>query len=72
MEKSGRRVLSPSQGQTIDDEIERVQLDCGLTSPYFVTELKTHGVEFENPLILLGRRLACCRCIAFAGGCCAD
>jgi hypothetical protein len=34
-------ITTVTEGPTIDDEIEGVQFDCGCTSPYFITEMKS-------------------------------
>ena len=33
--------------------VDGVQIDCGLTSPHFVTNTEKHKTELENPLILI-------------------
>ena len=42
---------SPTE-DTYVDVVDGVQVDCGLTSPHFVTNTEKHSCELENPLIL--------------------
>ena len=42
---------SPTE-DTYVDIVDGVQLDCGLTSPHFVTNTEKHLCELDNPLIL--------------------
>jgi chaperonin GroEL len=42
---------SPTE-DTYVDIVDGVQLDCGLTSPNFVTNTEKHTCELENPLVL--------------------
>ena len=42
---------SPTE-DTYVDVVDGVQMDCGLTSPHFVTNTEKHTCELENPLIL--------------------
>jgi chaperonin GroEL len=42
---------SPTE-DTYVDIVDGVQIDCGLTSPHFVTNTEKHTCELESPLIL--------------------
>ena len=42
---------SPTE-ETYVEIVDGVQLDCGLTSPHFVTNTEKHTCELDNPLIL--------------------
>lgn len=57
MERVGRDgVITVQDGNTIDDQLEVVEgmkFERGFISPYFINELKTTRVEYENPLLLL-------------------
>ena len=61
MEKVGKEgVITVKEGHTIEDEIEiteGIRFDRGYISPYFVTDIKTHMVEFDKPLILLSEKI---------------
>jgi chaperonin GroEL len=39
--------------ETYVDLVDGVQIECGLTSPHFVTNTEKHKCELENPLILI-------------------
>jgi chaperonin GroEL len=60
MEKVGKEgVITVKEDRTIDDEIEiteGMRFDRGFISPYFVTDVKSQKVEFENPFILLSEK----------------
>lgn len=60
MEKVGKEgVITVKEGTTTEDELEvteGMKFDRGYISPYFVTNIKTAKVEFENPLILLSEK----------------
>ena len=43
---------SPSEDTYVDIS-DGVQIDCGMTSPHFVTNTDKHICELENPLILI-------------------
>ena len=43
---------SPTE-ETYVELVDGVQIDCGLTSPHFVTNTEKHKAELENPLILI-------------------
>jgi chaperonin GroEL len=46
-------VITVKEGLMIDDEIkitERMRFDPGFISPYFVTDMKSQGVKFEERL----------------------
>ncbi len=53
MEKVGKEgVITVKEGKTLEDEIEiteGMRFDRGYISPYFITDVKTAKVEFENP-----------------------
>ena len=40
-------------GDTYVDMVDGVQMDCGLTSPHFVTDLDKQRAVLDNPLILI-------------------
>ena len=42
---------SPTE-DTYVDIVDGVQLDCGLTSPHFVTNVDKQACELDNPLVL--------------------
>jgi chaperonin GroEL len=60
MEKVGKEgVITVKEGKTIEDELEiteGMRFDRGYISPYFVTDVKSGKVEFENPLILISEK----------------
>ncbi|KAG9236121.1 putative heat shock protein 60 [Amylocarpus encephaloides] len=60
MEKVGKEgVITVKEGKTMEDELEvteGMRFDRGFVSPYFITDTKTHKVEFEKPLILLSEK----------------
>ena len=39
--------------ETYVELVDGVQIDCGLTSPHFVTNTEKHKAELENPLVLI-------------------
>ena len=43
---------SPTE-ETVIDIVSGAQLDCGLTSPHFVTNVEKHTCELDNPLVLI-------------------
>ena len=43
---------SPTE-ETYVELVDGVQIECGLTSPHFVTNTEKHKAELENPLILI-------------------
>ena len=43
---------SPTE-ETYVEVVDGVQIDCGLTSPHFVTDKDKHICELDNPLILI-------------------
>ena len=43
---------SPTE-DTYVDIVDGVQVDCGLTSPHFVTNTEKHSCELDNPLIFI-------------------
>ena len=43
---------SPSE-DTYVDIVDGVQLDCGITSPHFVTNTEKYSCELDNPLVLI-------------------
>jgi len=52
----GDGVITVQDGNTIEDQldvVEGMRFDRGFISPYFINELKTTKVEYENPMILL-------------------
>ena len=51
--KNGVVLMEESETEdTYVDIVDGVQLDCGLTSPHFVTNTEKHTCELDNPLIL--------------------
>ena len=56
-EKVGKNgVVLMEEGELEDtyvDIVDGVQVDCGLTSPHFVTNTDKHACELENPFILI-------------------
>jgi chaperonin GroEL len=38
---------------TYVDVVDGVQIDCGITSPHFVTNTEKHTCELDNPLVLI-------------------
>nr|BAA09171.1 heat-shock protein [Schizosaccharomyces pombe] len=60
MERVGKEgVITVKEGRTISDELEvteGMKFDRGYISPYFITDVKSQKVEFENPLILLSEK----------------
>ena len=52
--KNGVVLMEESEtNETYVDLVDGVQIDCGLTSPHFVTNTEKHKCELENPLILI-------------------
>ena len=52
--KDGVVLMETSEtDETSVELVDGVQLECGLTSPYFVTNTEKHKSELENPLILI-------------------
>ena len=50
--KSGVVLMEESQTEdTYVDIVDGIQLDCGLTSPHFVTNTEKHTCELDNPLV---------------------
>jgi len=43
---------SPTE-DTYVDVVDGVQIDCGITSPHFVTNTEKHTCELDNPLVLI-------------------
>ncbi|ODQ67314.1 chaperonin GroL [Nadsonia fulvescens var. elongata DSM 6958] len=60
MEKVGKEgVITCREGKTLEDELdvtEGMRFDRGFISPYFITDVKSGKVEFENPLILISEK----------------
>ena len=51
--KNGVVLMEESDTEdTYVDIVDGVQLDCGLTSPHFVTDTEKHTCELDNPYIL--------------------
>ena len=44
---------SSDTDETYVDVVEGVQLECGLTSAYFITDKEKNRAELENPLVLI-------------------
>ena len=52
--KNGVVLMEESDSEdTYVDVVDGVQVDCGLTSPHFVTNTDKHVCELDNPLILV-------------------
>jgi len=52
--KDGVVLIEESEtGETFTDFVDGTQLECGLTSPYFVTDNDKQKCELEKPLILI-------------------
>ena len=52
--KNGVVLMEESDSEdTYVDVVDGVQVDCGLTSPHFVTNTDKHICELDNPLILV-------------------
>jgi len=52
--KDGVVLMESSEtDETYVDVVDGVQIDCGLTSPHFVTDTEKQRVVLENPLILI-------------------
>ena len=52
--KNGVVLMEESETEdTYVDIVDGVQVDCGLTSPHFVTNTEKHTCELENPLIFI-------------------
>ncbi len=50
--KNGVVLMEESESEdTYVDIVDGVQIDCGLTSPHFVTNTEKHICELENPLV---------------------
>ena len=43
---------SPTE-YTYVEIVDGVQVDCGLTSPHFVTNTEKHVAELDNPLVFI-------------------
>ena len=52
--KNGVVLMEESEtNETYVDLVDGVQIECGLTSPNFVTNTEKHKCELENPLVLI-------------------
>ena len=52
--KDGVVLMETSEtDETSVELVDGVQIECGLTSPYFVTNTEKHKAELEDPLILI-------------------
>ena len=52
--KNGIVLMETSEtNETYVDVVEGVQIECGLTSAYFVTDKEKNRAELENPLVLI-------------------
>ena len=52
--KNGVVLMEESEtDETYVDLVDGAQIECGLTSPHFVTNTEKHKSELENPLILI-------------------
>ena len=52
--KNGVVLMEESETEdTYVDVVDGVQVDCGLTSPHFVTNTEKHTCELENPLVFI-------------------
>ena len=40
-------------GDTYTEIVDGVQIDCGLTSPHWVTNKEKHKAELDNPYVLI-------------------
>ena len=51
--KHGVVLMEESETEdTYVDVVDGVQIDCGLTSPHFITNTEKHVAELDNPLVL--------------------
>jgi chaperonin GroEL len=52
--KNGVVLMEESESEdTYVDVVDGVQVDCGITSPHFITNTDKHICELDNPLILI-------------------
>ena len=52
--KNGVVLMEESESEdTYVDVVDGVQIDCGVTSPHFITNTDKHVCELDNPLILI-------------------
>ena len=52
--KNGVVLMEESESEdTYVDVVDGVQIDCGITSPHFVTNAEKHTCELDNPLVLI-------------------
>jgi chaperonin GroEL len=52
--KDGVVLMEESETEdTYVDMVDGVQVDCGLTSPHFITNTEKHKAELENPYVLI-------------------
>ena len=52
--KDGVVLMEESESEdTYVDVVDGVQIDCGITSPHFVTNTEKHSCELDNPLVFI-------------------
>ena len=52
--KSGVVLMEESESEdTYVDVVDGVQVECGITSPHFITNTEKHSCELDNPLVFI-------------------